>query len=163
MKLIIILILFYSFSFSQSFSDKDIKSLAQKVNDELKGTDIGNGVTIRGCIEFGRTLIYQYDVEDNWASLANMREDIIANYLEGGVSDLYAKGAINVDFHYYNGNSLRKKLSITYKEFLNVNFRLGNYISLEGHSKAKDVNMKIKTPLGWVIKEGDRPNIVMCI
>ena len=40
------------------------------------------------------------------------------------------------------------------------NFILGEYITIKGHPKAKGVNMEIKTPIGWEIKEGDRPNII---
>ncbi len=37
---------------------------------------------------------------------------------------------------------------------------LGEYVSLFGHPKAKGVNIKLKVPNGWEIKEGDRPNVV---
>ncbi len=37
---------------------------------------------------------------------------------------------------------------------------LGEYVSLFGHPKAKGVNIKLKVPIGWEIKEGDRPNVV---
>lgn len=41
-----------------------------------------------------------------------------------------------------------------------VQNQLGEYHSIEGHPKAKGVNLKIKAPKGWEVKEGDRPNIV---
>ena len=38
--------------------------------------------------------------------------------------------------------------------------RLGEYVSVQGHPKAKGVNFKIKPPLGWDVEEGNRPNVV---
>jgi hypothetical protein len=38
--------------------------------------------------------------------------------------------------------------------------QLGEYISIANHPKSKSVNLKIKVPDGWVVEEGDRPNIV---
>ena len=50
------------------------------------------------------------------------------------------------------------------KTFKNINYsyspQLGEYLSLKDHPKAKGVNMKIKVPIGWEVKDGDRPNIV---
>jgi hypothetical protein len=37
---------------------------------------------------------------------------------------------------------------------------LGEYISIKDHPKAKEVNLKIKVPIGWDVEEGDRPNVV---
>lgn len=39
--------------------------------------------------------------------------------------------------------------------------QLGEYYTISNHPKAKGVNLKIKVPKGWEIKEGDRPNIVV--
>lgn len=50
------------------------------------------------------------------------------------------------------------------KTFKNINYsfspQLGEYLSIKDHPKAKGVNMKIKVPIGWEVKDGDRPNIV---
>ncbi len=147
-------------SFSQSLSENDIKQLAQKLNIELKGMDMGNGITVRGCFAFGRTLVYQYDVDDYWYPPENMKEDLISNFKEAGYAEVCFNNDVNVDFHYYSGNSLRKKISIKSGEFSNLHFGLGDFISINGHPKAKGVNLKIKPPGNWEIKEGDRPNIV---
>ncbi len=37
---------------------------------------------------------------------------------------------------------------------------LGEYINLKYYPKAKGVNMKIRVPIGWKVREGNRPNIV---
>jgi hypothetical protein len=156
----ILLSCFYSISFPQSYSENDIKTLAQQINDKLKGTDIGNGITVRGCYAFERTLVYLYNVTDQWYPSRNMKEDLIANFKKGGISDLYFNNEINVDFQYYYENKLRTRITIKSNEFSNLNFSLGDYISLKGHPDAKGVDMKIKIPLGWKIAEGDRPNII---
>ena len=48
--------------------------------------------------------------------------------------------------------------------YKNINFSLstqiGEYLSIKDHPKAKGVNLKIQVPVGWEVKEGDRPNIV---
>lgn len=156
----IIIALFSSFLFSQSFSKSDIKELAQQINDELTGVELGNGITVRGCIAYGRTLAYQYDVTADWYPTPNMKDDLIANFKEGGISEVYFNNDINVDFYYYYGSRLQKKISIKSKEFSNLNFILGDYINIKGHPKSKGVNLKIKQPVGWELKEGDRPNVV---
>jgi hypothetical protein len=147
-------------SFSQSLSENDIKQLAQKINNEMRGTDMGNGLKVRGCFANGRTLIYQYDVDDNWYPPDNMKENLISNFKEAGYAEVFFNNDVNADFHYYSGNSLRKKISIKSGEFSGLNFGLGDFISIDGHPKAKGVNLKIKPPGYWEIKEGDRPNIV---
>jgi len=84
-----------------------------------------------------------------------MKEDLIANFKKGGISDLYYNNEINVDFQYYYGNELRTRITIKSNEFSNLNFSLGDYISLKGLPDSKGVDMKIKIPVGWKISEGD--------
>jgi hypothetical protein len=155
-----ILICYYSISFSQSLSENDIKKLAKELNVKLKGTSIENGVTVQGCYAIERTLVYLYDVTDDWYPPQSMKEDLLANFKESGISDTYFNNEIDVDFQYYSGNILRKRISIKSNEFSNLNFTLGDYLSIKGHPKAKDVDFKIKIPVGWEIKEGDRPNVI---
>lgn len=158
--LTIILISFYSILFSQSLSENDIKQFAKQINEEIRGMDLGNGITARGCLAFKRTLVYQYDVDEYWYPPENMKEELIANFKEAGNADMFFKNDINVDFYYYFGNKLQKRISVKSIEFSNLNFDIGDYISIKGHSKAKGVNLKLKPPIGWEIREGDRPNIV---
>jgi len=156
----IILSLFTLPIFGQSFSESDIKELANQVNEQIKGVDIGNGITAKGCLALGRTLIYQYDVPDYWEAPSNIKEELISNLKTAGAAKNYFLYDIDVDFYYYKGNSLIKKVSVKSNEFSTYNFELGEYLSIKDHIKSKDVNLKLKVPQGWEVKEGDRPNIV---
>jgi len=162
MKLLITLFLscFFSIAISQTLSDNDIKNLSKKINEEVKGTDVGNGITARGCIAVGRTLIYQYDVPSYWEAPENAKEDLIANFKTIGTAKVFFLNNVNADFYYFKDNTISKKISIKSNEFSTYNFKLGDYISTKDHPKAKDVNLKLKVPIGWEILEADRPNIV---
>lgn len=144
----------------QSFSESEIKQLAKEVDQNIKGVDIGNGITARGCIAIGRTLIYQYDVPEYWQAPENIKEELISNQKTAGAAKNYYLYDIDVDFYYYKGNSLIKKVSVKSNEFSTYNYDLGEYLSIKGHSKSKGVNLKLKVPIGWQVEEGDRPNIV---
>lgn len=146
--------------FGQSFSESDIKKLAIKVNEQIKGVDIGNDIKVRGCLSVGRTLIYQYDVPSYWEPPVKIKEEVIANLKTSGAAKTYFLYDIDVDFCYYKGNSLIKKVSVKSNEFSTYNFELGEYLSIKDHIKSKEVNLKLKVPEGWEVKEGDRPNIV---
>ena len=115
LKLILILLInllvFSGQSYSQSFSESDIKKLANQVNEQLRGLDIGNGITARGCMSIGRTLIYQYDVPSYWEPPVNIKEELIANLKTAGAAKTYFLYNIDVDFYYYKGNSLKKKFN----------------------------------------------------
>jgi hypothetical protein len=145
---------------SQTISENEIKELAASVSQKVKGTDIGNGVSARGCIALGRTLVYQYDVPENWEAQENLKEDLIANFKTMGTAKTFFLQKINVDFYYFKVNRIAKKVSIKSIEFSTFNYNLGDYISIKDHSKAKGVNLKLKVPIGWEILEGNRPNIV---
>jgi hypothetical protein len=163
---IVLLISFFCFAFtsqkcfSQSFSESDIKKLAEQVNSRIKGVDIGNGITAKGCISIGRTLIYQYEVPAFWEAPYNIKEELISNQKNSGASKIYFLQNIDLVFCYYKGNSLVKKVSVKSNEFSTFSTSLGEYISIKDHPKSKEVNLKLKVPVGWEVKEGDRPNIV---
>ena len=156
-----IVLSFYSvILLGQTFTESDVKKLANQINQEAKGLDIGNGITARGCWSAGRTLIYQYDVPPYWEPIDNIKEEIIANFKTGGIAKTYFLYDINVDFYYYKGSSLIKKVSVKSNEFSTYNYELGEYLSIKDHIKSKEVNLKLKVPKGWEVKEGDRPNII---
>lgn len=159
-SLILITAFFPLTLFSQTFSESDIKQLAEQVEQKIKGVDIGNGITARGCLALGRTLIYQYDVPEYWEAPNNIKEELISNLKTAGAAKNYFLYDIDVDFYYYKGNSLVKKVSVKSNEFSTFNFELGEYLSIKDHVKSKDVNLKLKVPQSWEVKEGDRPNIV---
>jgi len=73
---------------------------------------------------------------------------------------MFFNNDININYYYYSGTKILKKISIKSNELSNLNFSLGDYISIKGHPKAKGVSLKLKPPNGWKIEEGDRPNIV---
>jgi hypothetical protein len=146
--------------FSQTFTESDIKTLAEQVNQKLKGVDVGNGITARGCVAIGRKLIYQYDVPEYWQAPDNIKEELIANLKTVGAAKNYFLHDIDVDFNYYKGNSLVEKVSIKTNEFSTYNYELGEYLNIKDHPKSKEVNLKLKVPIGWEVEEGDRPNIV---
>ena len=146
--------------FSQTFSESDIKKLAEQVNQQIKGVDIGNGIRAKGCLSIGRTLIYQYDVPEYWEAPYNIKEELVSNFKTAGATKTYFLQNIDVDFYYYKGNSLAKKVSVKSNEFSTFSTSLGEYISIKDHPKSKEVNLKLKVPVGWDVKEGDRPNIV---
>ena len=162
MKIIasIFFFLFFFHSFSQSFTENDIKKLAGTINQKLKGTDVGNGIIARGCFAIGRTLVYQYNVPNYWEAPENAKEVLIANFKTIGTAKIFFLNNINADFYYFKDNTISKKISIKSNEFSTYNFKLGDYISAKDHPKAKDVNLKLKVPIGWEILEADRPNIV---
>jgi hypothetical protein len=147
-------------SYPQSLSDNDIKVLAQKINNELQGMDFGNGINVKGCYALGRTLVYQYLVNEDWYAPNNMKIDLIENIKKSGYSEMYFNNDINVEYQYFYENRLREKISINSYELVDLNFNLGEYISIDGHPKSKGVNLKLRPPIGWQIEEGDRPNIV---
>jgi hypothetical protein len=160
MKIIVYIIffLFFFHSFSQTFTENDIKEFAGTVNQKTKGIDVGNGITVKGCIAIGRTLIYQYNVPENWEAPAKV--DLISSLKIIGTAKIFFLNKVNVDFYYFKYNKIVKKISINSNEFSTYNFKLGDYISIQDHPKSKDVNLKLKVPDGWEIMEGSRPNIV---
>lgn len=162
MKFILPIVLFFFslISYSQSLSENDIQVLAKKINNELQGMDFGNGITVKGCYAAGRTLVYQYDVNEDWVPPENIKTDLIANLKKSGHSEAYFNNDINVEYQYFSETRLREKISIKSYELANLNFSLGEYISINGHPKAKGVNLKLRPPMRWKIEEGDRPNIV---
>ncbi len=147
-------------SFSQSFTENEIRNFAKQINIKSNGLDLGNGITVRGCFALGRTMVIQHDVDEFWYPPENLKDELIANFKKGGNGKIFFINDIDVDFHYYFKNKLLKSISIKSNEFSNLNFELGDFISIDNHPKAKGINLKIKPPIGWKIEEGDRPNIV---
>lgn len=146
--------------FSQTYSKSDIKKLAEQVNSQIKDVDMGKGIRAKGCLSIGRSLIYQYDMQEYWEALCNIKEEIISNLKTAGAAKTYFLHSRNSNLYFYKGNSLAKKVSVKSNEFSILNIKLGEYVSIKDHPKAKEVNLKLKVPVGWEVKEGDRPNVV---
>lgn len=145
---------------SQTLSEPDIEKIAKMVNDKWQGVDLGNGITVIGCNAIGRTLVYRYEMPDNWTPIKDLKSVIITNFKNAGFAENLYKGSIIIDNYFYKGTTLLEKVSIYPYELSAYNFELGDYISIKDHKKSKGVNLKLKAPIGWEIKEGDRPNII---
>jgi len=134
--------------------------MAETMSVQIKGLDIGNGVVGRGCFALGRTINYQYDVHEYWIPTENLKEDLIQFLNNSAGGKAFCQQGIDVKYYYFNGNSLVKTISIKSNELSVYHFKLGEYISIEGHPKSKGVNLKLKVPIGWDVVEANRPNVV---
>jgi hypothetical protein len=178
MKYSYILILFLSISLSAQYATaKDVEKLALEISKTVnKNPNPISGVIQRGVSSYSNTLVYMYDVPQDWYAEENMKQTIIENYNELDIAKMYINFRINTDFHYYRGSKLVKRIGIKSHEFLNKydlngnlisvskkssqSTKLGEYVIYENHPKAKGVNFKVKKPNGWEKMEGDRPNVV---
>lgn len=160
--LIASILLSITFNLNAQSSDQQaaLKELAETIDAQIRGVDIGNGIIGRGCVSAGDILVYQYDVPDDWSSYPEMKEDIVSNLKTAGVAKMYIKFGLDVSFYYFKGNRLAEKISVKHEELSELSFELGEYISISEHPKAKGVNLKIRVPEGWSVEEADRPNIV---
>ena len=161
------LFLFLQSSYTQSITEDsarnyyeaELKKLADKYNRELRGVEI-NGIHFKSCKAIGKTLIWQYDVPNDWYPLENGKANIIEDFKKGNSAELYFQNGINVEFQYFTGNKLRSKIYIKSEEFASTDSNLNDFISIKGHSKSQGIDIKLKAPKGWKIEEGDRPHIV---
>ena len=178
MKYSCLLLLFLSISINaQSLTDKQLENLALEISEKVnKNPDPRTGIIALGATSYLNTLVYMYEVPENWFPEKNMKQQLIENFNELGVAKMYINFKINTDFHYYKGSKLVKKIGIKSHEFLNKydlkgnlisvskkptqSIKLGEYVVYENHPKAKGVNFKVKKPNGWKKMEGDRPNVV---
>ena len=63
-------------------------------------------------------------------------------------------------FYIIKQDILVKRIDIKSEEFYDFEFKLEEYVSIKGHPKAKNVDLKLQPPSGWKVLEGNRPNIV---
>lgn len=145
-------------AFSQVMSEKDIQNFANQTNSQIHGVDLGDGIKSKGCTSEGRTLIYKYEVPNNWEPHDNLKEDLLAMLKESPqVAELYFMENIDVDYVFLKQKSIAKKVSL--KSYMFYSYA-NKYISIKDHPKAKGVNLEIQIPLGWKVEEGNRPNTV---
>ena len=78
----------------QVISDKDIKSYAEKLNQDITGLilDSKTGVKGRGVISIGRKIIYQYDVPDDWYPFDDIKQVVVKGILDNGSEKFYVFG-----------------------------------------------------------------------
>jgi len=162
MKLKLIFTFFIIFCLSltaQEISADDVKEFSSKLNDQIIGTivDPSTGIKGRGVISIGKKIIFQYDVPNEWYPFDDIKEVVTRNLIESGNTKIYVYGKIDIAYYYFKNDRLIKMVNIDWED---LNFSLGDYIELTNHPKSNGLEFKLKSPLGWEIKEGDGPHIV---
>ena len=152
--------IFLSNLYCQTNSEIVLKEITKQLKNEIVGTEFSNGIWGKNCFSLENTLIIQYNVPEYWQSPISIKEDLISNLQKTGAAKIFYSNNINVNYYYFKGNLVVKKVSIPYTELSDTNFEFQKYIDIKNHPKAKGVNLKLKLPYGWELKEGDRPSIV---
>lgn len=146
----------------QVMSDKDIKSYAEKLNQDITGLilDSKTGMKGRGVISIGRKIIYQYDVPDDWYPFDDIKQVVVKGILDNGNEKFYVLREVDLSYFYFKNDKLFKSLNIDWEEFKTLRFSYADYVDLTNHPKSNGLEFKIKKPLGWELEEGDGPHIV---
>lgn len=156
-----LVLLKFDSSYSQEFTNEDLKTLSIKLNTEFKDfVDPSSNVKGRGVTSIGRMLIYQYDVPEDWYSFENLKELLIKSLIDTNNHKMYINQEINIGYYYFKDNVVYKTVRIGWEELKNDKIILDEYIVLTNHPKSNGIEYKLKPPVGWEVKEGDRPHIV---
>lgn len=148
-------------SYSQEFTNEDLKTLSVKLNTEFKDfVDPSTNVKGRGVTSMGRMLVYQYDVPKDWYPFENLKELLIKSLRDTNNHKMYINQEINIGYYYFKDNIVYKTVRIGWEELKNDKIILDEYIVLTNHPKSNGIEYKLKSPVGWEVKEGDRPHIV---
>jgi len=160
--LLLFLLVFYAVkgSYGQSLSERDISILAEDIEAEKQGIIFFDGIEFKGCISKKRTLIYQYNISEDGALDENAVDNATQYIKDIGEGDFFYRNNIDLEFQYYKKDSLLHKFAVNSEDLAPQKYELGEYLSIKGHPKSKQVNLKIKSPVAWRVKEGDLPNIV---
>ena len=105
-------------SFGQT-RENILPQIVEALNKESPITDPRTGVIMTGAMSYRNTLVYLYEVPDEWLPTDDMKKTLIDNFQTAEIADLYIKAKINVDFNYYKRSKLIKRISIKYTEFKN--------------------------------------------
>jgi hypothetical protein len=146
--------------YGQNFSELEIKNLAIELNKSMINTVFDNGIIGRKCFSTGRTIVYTYDIPADWEFYDDLKQEVISNLKNEGDASFFSKYNIDVEYQYYKNNLLFENVTIKSSELIDEKTELDGYIDLNGHPKAKGVNLKLRTPKSWEVREGNRPNIV---
>jgi hypothetical protein len=141
-------------------SEEALKDYAKRESEHMKDVDIGAGIVGRRVTAVGRTLMFQYDVVEDWQLFPGAKNSIISNIKEAALGDFYFKQSINLMYVYFKKNSAPITIFIKPQEFSPKTLELGEYISINGHPKSKGINLRIRPPKGWSVEEASGPNIV---
>lgn len=160
LKGVLFLLLIYCSSVNgQTITEKDIKKLSIEINKKfLNFEDPYTGIKGRGVIPIGEKLIFQYNVPEEWYPPGDIKEVLINNLIISGNHKMFVKYKIDRSFYYFKNNRIIKTVNVNWEE-LNQ-FKLGKYLELTSHPKSNGLEYKIRPPINWEIKEGDRPHIV---
>ena len=146
--------------YGQNFSELEIKNLAIELNKSMKNTVFDNGIIGRKCFSTGRTIVYTYDIPADWEFPDDLKQEVISNLKNEGNASFFSKYNIDCEYQYYKNNLLFRNVTINSSELIDEKTGLDGFINLNGHPKAKGVNLKLRTPKSWEVREGNRPNIV---
>tara|TARA_B110000037_G_scaffold5899_1_gene6336 strand:- start:1798 stop:2682 length:885 start_codon:yes stop_codon:yes gene_type:complete len=158
------LLFFFSLTYwfgvnGQTITEKDIKKLSIEINKEfINFEDPYTGIKGRGVIPIGKKLIFQYNVPEEWYPSGDIKEVLINNLIVSENYKMFVKYKIDRSFYYFKNNRIIKTVTVNWEE-LNK-FILGEYLELTSHPKSNGLEYKIRPPINWEIKEGDRPHIV---
>ena len=158
---LLILPIFSASICATTLSEADIASFASEINKNGKGADLGGGTVIRNVFSKGRTLVYQYNVPSDWQPSTNGKKELITQAKSNGSSKVFFNDEINTTYQYFKGNLRVYDINIFAGEYSSVDLELDDkYVSIEGHVKSKNINMKLRPPEGWSVEEANGPNIV---
>ena len=149
-----------TYSHGSTVSDEMLKDIAREASIQMAGVDIGNGVVGRRVTAVGRTLMFQYDVVEDWQPFDGAKNTLISALKESGRGDFYFKESIVVMYTYFKKTSAPTVITVKPQELSSVTFQLGDYVSINGHPKSKDINLRMKPPKDWLVGEGNGPNVV---
>ena len=94
-----------------------LKEIVKRINEEAPQTHPVTGIVMKGAMSTGNTLIYLYEVPEDWFPNENIKEELIFNFKEMNIADTYVKYEIDVSFQYFKNGSLFKAVNVGYNEF----------------------------------------------
>lgn len=145
---------------SHFFFESEIKKVAYQVNRQIKCGDLAKCIKAKGSNSPDRFLFNQFAASGYCGVPYRLKENIISEFEWEDIVKTSFSNNIDAGFSYHKRNSLAIKASIYSNESAAFDLKLGEYLSIKDHPKAKGVNLKLRVPIGWEVKEGDRPNIV---
>lgn len=148
------------FSYGSTLTEEKLKNIARDASRQIAGVDLGDGVVGRNVLAIGRTLMYQYDVPQNWQKHENAKNLLISTLKQSELGDLYFEESITLNYTYFKKNLPATVIKIRPHELSPISFKLGDFITIKDHPKSKGINLQIRPPLNWSVVEGNGPNIV---
>lgn len=104
-------------SSSDNQKNELLKEMVKRINEQAPQTHPVTGVILKGAMTTGNTLIYMYEVPEDWYPTNEIKNELIENFQEVQISDMYYTNKINVNFQYFKNGSLFKSVKVNYSEF----------------------------------------------